>query len=164
MGLSAYGKDKYLNYFNDLIGYDQKILRQKKYLITTVLIIRKIILLNSIKIFYQKNQLVSFLKSLKILLNHYKVVLKILLCKLSIDLKKVSSKNLVMAGGCAMNGLVNGRIFKESNFKNHFIQPASTDDGTALELYYCWHNYLKKKDRFIMKHAFWGPIYNEKLY
>ena len=37
-----------------------------------------------------------------------------------------------MAGGCAMNGLVNGRIFKESNFKNHFIQPASTDDGTAL--------------------------------
>ena len=39
-----------------------------------------------------------------------------------------------MAGGCAMNGLVNGRIFKESNFKNHFIQPASTDDGTALEL------------------------------
>ena len=29
--------------------------------------------------------------------------------------------------------------FKESNFKNHFIQPASTDDGTALgAAYYCW--------------------------
>ena len=51
-----------------------------------------------------------------------------------IQLKKVSSQNLVMAGGCAMNGLVNGKIFKESNFKNHFIQPASTDDGTAWEL------------------------------
>ena len=37
--------------------------------------------------------------------------------------KKVSTQNLVMAGGCAMNGLVNGKIFKESNFKNHFIQP-----------------------------------------
>ena len=60
-----------------------------------------------------------------------------------------------MAGGCAMNGLVNGRIFQESNFKNHFIQPASTDDGTALgAAYYCWHNYLKEKDRFVMKHAF----------
>ena len=129
------------------------------------MIIRKIILLNSIKIFYQKNQLVSFLKSLKILLNHYKIILKILLCKLSIDLtKKVSTKNLVMAGGCAMNGLVNGRIFKESNFKNHFIQPASTDDGTALGAsYYCWHNYLNEKDRFIMKHAFWGPIYNKTI-
>ena len=40
-----------------------------------------------------------------------------------------------MAGGCAMNGLVNGKIFKESRFKNHFIQPASTDDGTSLELH-----------------------------
>ena len=59
--------------------------------------------------------------------------------------EKVPSKNLVMAGGCAMNGLVNGRIFKESNFKNHFIQPASTDDGTALgAAYYCWHNFKSK--------------------
>ena len=77
--------------------------------------------------------------------------------------KKVSSQNLVMAGGCAMNGLVNGRIFQESNFKNHFIQPASTDDGTALgAAYYCWHNHLKEKDRFVMKHAFWGPSYDEE--
>ena len=69
-----------------------------------------------------------------------------------------------MAGGCAMNGLVNGRIFKESKFKNHFIQPASTDDGTALgAAYYCWHNYFNKKERFIMKHAFWGPSYDDNV-
>ena len=69
-----------------------------------------------------------------------------------------------MAGGCAMNGLVNGRIFKESNFKNHFIQPASTDDGTALgAAYYCWHNHLNEKKRFVMKHAFWGPSYDNKI-
>ena len=31
MGLSAYGKDKYSKYFNELIGYDEKnIIRQKK--------------------------------------------------------------------------------------------------------------------------------------
>ena len=31
MGLSAYGRDKYLKYFNELIGYDKKkIIRQKK--------------------------------------------------------------------------------------------------------------------------------------
>jgi carbamoyltransferase len=77
--------------------------------------------------------------------------------------KKVPSNNLVMAGGCAMNGLVNGKIFKESKFKNHFIQPAATDDGTALgAAYYCFHNYLKKKERFVMKHAFWGPSYDEQ--
>ena len=78
--------------------------------------------------------------------------------------EKVPTKNLVMAGGCAMNGLVNGRIFKESNFKNHFIQPASTDDGTALgAAYYCWHNHLNEKKRFVMKHAFWGPSYDNKI-
>ena len=165
MGLSAYGKDKYLNYFNDLIGYDQKkILRQKK-----------IFDYNSID--YKKNHIIKFNKNIlpekpiskfsqeskdiaKSLQSCFENIVMQIIHRLE---KKVSSKNLVMAGGCAMNGLVNGRIFKESNFKNHFIQPASTDDGTALgAAYYCWHNYLKKKDRFIMKHAFWGPIYNEE--
>ena len=77
--------------------------------------------------------------------------------------RKYQQKNLVMAGGCAMNGLVNGRIFKESNFKNHFIQPASTDDGTALgAAYYCWHNHLNEK-KVCYEARFWGPSYDNKI-
>ncbi len=165
MGLSAYGKDRYLKYFNELIGYDKKkILRQKK-----------IFDYNSID--YKKNHVIKLLKNIlpekkldkfsqeskdiaKSLQSSFENTVIQIIHRLE---KKVSTQNLVMAGGCAMNGLVNGKIFKESNFKNHFIQPASTDDGTALgAAYYCWHNHLKKKNRFEMKHAFWGPSYDDK--
>ena len=164
MGLSAYGEDKYSDYFNDLIGYDEKYcLRQKN-------------IFNYNSIDYKKNQIIKFNKNIflnkkvekfsqesKDIAKSLQVTFEKIVMQIIDRLqKKVPSNNLVMAGGCAMNGLVNGKIFKESNFKNHFIQPASTDDGTALgAAYYCWHNYLKRKERFVMKHAFWGPSYNE---
>ncbi len=166
MGLSAYGKDKYSEYFDELIGFDNKgLLHQKN-------------IFNYNSIDYKKNHIIKFnnnifpnksfekfsqeskdiAKSLQ--LSFEKIVMKIIF-RLQ---EKVPTKNLVMAGGCAMNGLVNGRIFKESNFKNHFIQPASTDDGTALgAAYYCWHNFLNQKERFVMKHAFWGPSYDKEI-
>ena len=44
MGLSAYGEDKYSDYFNQLIGFDDKNLYAKKIsLIITVSITKKII-------------------------------------------------------------------------------------------------------------------------
>jgi carbamoyltransferase len=166
MGLSAYGEDKYSDYFNKLISYDEKnCFNQKNIFDYNSIDYKKN---NSIKVnknfFYNKKvekfsqDSMDIAKSLQVAFE--KIVLKIIE-RLH---KKVPSNNLVMAGGCAMNGLVNGKIFKETNFKNHFIQPASTDDGTSLgAAYYCWHNLLKKKERFIMKHAFWGPIYGEDI-
>jgi len=164
MGLSAYGEDKYSDYFNDLIGYDEKYcLRQKN-------------IFNYNSIDYKKNHIIKFNKDIflnkkvekfsqesKDIAKSLQVTFEKIVMQIIDRLqKKVPSNNLVMAGGCAMNGLVNGKIFKESNFKNHFIQPASTDDGTALgAAYYCWHNHLKRKERFVMKHSFWGPSYNE---
>jgi len=165
MGLSAYGEDKYSDYFDELIGYDEKsIVRQKE-------------IFNYNSIDYKKNHVIKFNRNIfpnksfekfsqeskdiakSLQLSFEKIVMKIIK-RLE---NKVRSKNLVMAGGCAMNGLVNGRIFKESQFKNHFIQPASTDDGTALgAAYYCWHNHFKNKKRFVMKHAFWGPSYDDE--
>jgi len=166
MGLSAYGRDRYSKYFNELISYDQKkILKQKD-----------IFDYNSID--YKKNHIIKLNKNIlpkktsdkfsqdskdiaKSLQKSFENTVIQIINRLQ---NKVPTQNLVMAGGCAMNGLVNGKIFKETNFKNHFIQPASTDDGTALgAAYYCWHNHLKKKDRFVMKHAFWGPSYAEDI-
>jgi len=165
MGLSAYGEDKYFDYFDNLIGYDEKLcVRQKD-----------IFDYNSIN--YKKNQIIKFNKNIflnkkvekfsqesKDIAKSLQVTFEKIVMQIIERLqKKVPSNNLVMAGGCAMNGLVNGKIFKESKFKNHFIQPAATDDGTALgAAYYCFHNYLKKKERFVMKHAFWGPSYDEQ--
>ena len=41
-------------------------------------------------------------------------------------------ENLCMAGGVALNCVVNGKILKEGLFKNIWIQPASGDAGGAL--------------------------------
>tara|TARA_B100000989_G_scaffold45826_1_gene29412 strand:- start:15077 stop:16786 length:1710 start_codon:yes stop_codon:yes gene_type:complete len=164
MGLSAYGDDKYSNYFNDLIGYDEKLIVRQKDIFdynsinfsktNTIKFNNKIFLDKKVEKFSQESKDIA--KSLQSTFE--KIVMQII-NRLQ---RKVPTSNLVMAGGCAMNGLVNGKIFKESKFKNHFIQPASTDDGTALgAAYYCWHNHLKKKERFIMRHAFWGPSYDD---
>ena len=40
--------------------------------------------------------------------------------------------NLVMAGGCSLNGVFNAKLKKEKLFENIFIQPASSDDGLSL--------------------------------
>jgi carbamoyltransferase len=74
----------------------------------------------------------------------------------------VPTNNLAMAGGCALNGVTNARIARETPFRNQFIQPASSDDGTCLgAAYYTWHQVLGKKARFEMQHAFWGPEYSQ---
>ena len=148
MGLSAYGKDRYLEYFNELIGYDKKkILRQEKIFDYNSIDYKKSHVIKLSKNILPEKKLDKFSQEskdiAKSLQSSFENTVMQIIHRLE---KKVSTQNLVMAGGCAMNGLVNGKIFKESNFKNHFIQPASTDDGTALgAAYYCWHNHLKKK-------------------
>ncbi|HPS55185.1 MAG TPA: carbamoyltransferase N-terminal domain-containing protein, partial [Sedimentisphaerales bacterium] len=41
-------------------------------------------------------------------------------------------KNLVLSGGCALNCVANGKIFKNGPFENMWIQPAAGDAGSAL--------------------------------
>src|SRR5262249_26969537 len=41
-------------------------------------------------------------------------------------------KNLVLAGGVALNCVANGRILREGPFENLWIQPAAGDAGGAL--------------------------------
>ncbi len=44
----------------------------------------------------------------------------------------VPSRNLCLAGGVALNSVMNGRIAREGPFERLFIQPAANDAGTAL--------------------------------
>jgi carbamoyltransferase len=67
-------------------------------------------------------------------------------------------ENLCMAGGVALNSVMNGRIFHETPFKNFFVQPAAGDAGCALgSAFYVWHQILGKPRSFRMNHAYWGP-------
>jgi carbamoyltransferase len=74
----------------------------------------------------------------------------------------VPTTRLAMAGGCALNGVANARILRETPFAEPYLQAAASDDGTCLgAAYYCWHHVLGRKERFHMKHAFWGPEYSD---
>ena len=51
--------------------------------------------------------------------------------------------DLVMAGGVALNCVGNGRILRESNFDNVWVQPAAGDAGGALgSALFVWHQLL----------------------
>ncbi|RME42064.1 MAG: hypothetical protein D6796_14970, partial [Caldilineae bacterium] len=72
------------------------------------------------------------------------------------------SKNLVMAGGVALNSVANGRIVREGPFEQVFIQPAAGDSGGALgAALYAYHVLLGKPRKFVMQHAYWGAEYAE---
>ena len=52
-------------------------------------------------------------------------------------------KNLVLAGGVALNCVGNGRLLRESPFENMWIQPAAGDAGGALgAATFVWHQLL----------------------
>jgi carbamoyltransferase len=68
---------------------------------------------------------------------------------------------LCMAGGVALNSVANGRILKESGFKDLYIQPAAGDGGGALGAALYVHNALIKGKRSpVMSHAYWGEEYS----
>jgi carbamoyltransferase len=72
------------------------------------------------------------------------------------------SKNLVMAGGVALNSVANGRIMREGPFENVFVQPAAGDSGGALgAALYAYHVLLSQPRQFVMEHAYWGADYSE---
>lgn len=75
---------------------------------------------------------------------------------------KVPIKKLAMAGGCALNGVMNARIYRDLPVDQMYIQPAASDDGTAIgAAFHCWHSHLGHSDRFQMDHAYWGPEYSD---
>ncbi len=76
--------------------------------------------------------------------------------------QRTGSKNLVYAGGVALNSKANGHILNETPFEQIFIQPAAGDSGGALgAALYAYHILLGKPRKFIQEHNFWGASYSE---
>ena len=77
-------------------------------------------------------------------------------------------KNLVMAGGVALNCTANSKLLHAGIFENIWIQPAAGDAGGALGAAYAafhiWFKKDKKKspDPDYMKGTFLGPQYSDK--
>lgn len=72
-------------------------------------------------------------------------------------------ENLCMAGGVAFNSVMNGRIFHETPFKRFYVQPAAGDAGCSVgAAYYVWNQTLGKSRDFVMEHAYWGPGFSNE--
>ncbi len=76
--------------------------------------------------------------------------------------RHVPLTRLAMAGGCALNGVMNARAWREFPIEAAYLQSAASDDGTAIgAAFHCWHERLGRTERFHMEHTFWGPEHGE---
>jgi carbamoyltransferase len=70
--------------------------------------------------------------------------------------------NLCMAGGVALNCVANGRVIRETPFKNLFVQPAAGDAGGAVGVAHYLYNTIEKQPRGkAWTHAYLGPGYSD---
>lgn len=77
--------------------------------------------------------------------------------------QQTKCETLCFAGGTAQNSLANGKIFKNSKFKNIYIPSAGYDAGTAVgAAYYVYNQILNKSRGYVMTSAYWGPEYSEE--
>ena len=66
--------------------------------------------------------------------------------------------NLAFSGGCAMNSVANGKVYRNSPFKRMYLPAAAGDAGGAIGSAFGVANRLGEvKQRFHMDHGYWGP-------
>lgn len=80
--------------------------------------------------------------------------------------KMTNAKNLVMAGGVALNCVANGILVKSNLFEKVWVQPASGDSGGALGCALAYYHLHLKKERKVVanfqKGSLLGPHYDPK--
>ena len=76
--------------------------------------------------------------------------------------KETGANNLVMAGGVALNSVINGQIIGKTGYKNIWIQPNASDGGASMgAALYFYHHLLGRKKRYEIKHSYLGPGYSD---
>jgi carbamoyltransferase len=75
--------------------------------------------------------------------------------------EQTGARNLSMAGGVALNCVMNARIAADGPFESVWVQPAAGDAGTSLGAA-LWVDYERRERegrRWTMQHAYLGPEY-----
>jgi len=76
---------------------------------------------------------------------------------------KTQAEYLVIAGGVSLNSVMNGRIVRESPFKDIYVMPAAGDNGTALgAAYYLYNGILKHPRTFVHDNPYMGTSYTNE--
>ena len=79
--------------------------------------------------------------------------------------KKTKSDYLVISGGVSLNSVMNGRIVRETPFKDVYVMPAAGDNGTAIgAAYYLYNGILEQPRNFVHDNPYLGTKYsNEQI-
>jgi carbamoyltransferase len=76
--------------------------------------------------------------------------------------QRAPSEDLVMAGGCALNSVANGKLFQQTPFRRTWIQPAAGDEGLAMgAALHTYHSTLQQPRRYQMKNSYLGPEFSD---
>src|SRR5207237_8007491 len=69
---------------------------------------------------------------------------------------------IVVAGGCGMNPVANGKLRRQTPYRKVYVQAAAGDAGGAIgAAFSVWHRSGRAR-RFVMDHAFWGPEFSSE--
>jgi carbamoyltransferase len=69
---------------------------------------------------------------------------------------------LALAGGCGMNSVANGKIYRRSRFRRAYVQSAAGDAGGAIgAALVVAREVAPAAPRQRMDHAYWGPQFSE---
>jgi len=72
----------------------------------------------------------------------------------------VKKDAVVLAGGVALNSVCNGKILRNTPFKQIWIQPNASDGGTSIgAAAYIYHALLRKPRSFVQTHVYLGPAF-----
>lgn len=79
--------------------------------------------------------------------------------------RKTKSDYLVISGGVSLNSVMNGRIVRESKFKDVYVMPAAGDNGTAIgAAYYLYNGVFKNPRNYVHLDPYLGTYYtNEEI-
>lgn len=73
------------------------------------------------------------------------------------------SKNLCLSGGVALNCKMNGVINQRAGVQELFVQPISSDAGTALGAALWLHRIeTGQRPKFVQRHMYYGPEYDNE--
>lgn len=76
--------------------------------------------------------------------------------------QQTNLRNLCLAGGVALNCVANGKILRETNFENLFIQPAAGDAGGAVGVAaFIYNGLLNNQRNWTWEDANFGPEYSD---
>ncbi len=72
---------------------------------------------------------------------------------------------LCMAGGVALNAVMNGKILMSGIFKDVVVHPAANDAGTAIgACFWLWNTVLRNPRKYVFEHAYFGPEWSDADY